>query len=80
MNPMTEQPEYSVTSTQANGTGAVASIDGFCQKDRVLFKATLLSANDLNLPLGFLSSSSGAVVGNKRVNDDPGLRNELSDR
>jgi peptidoglycan hydrolase-like protein with peptidoglycan-binding domain len=68
MNPMTEEIEYTASSTQPNGTGAVASIDGVCLKDRVVFQATLLDANDLKQPLGF-PTSAGGVVGNKRIND-----------
>jgi peptidoglycan hydrolase-like protein with peptidoglycan-binding domain len=71
MNPMTEENEYTVSSTQPNGDGAVASIEGVCLKDRIVFQATLLDANDSKRPLGFLTSAGGAVVGNKRTNDDP---------
>jgi peptidoglycan hydrolase-like protein with peptidoglycan-binding domain len=70
MNPMTEENEYTVSSMQPNGTGAVASIDGVCLNDRVVFQATLLDANDLKQPLGF-PTSAGGVVGNKRINDVP---------
>jgi hypothetical protein len=71
MNPMTEENEYTVYSTQQNGSGAVASIEGMCLKDRVVFQATLQDANDPKGSLGFLTSAGGAVVGNKRINDDP---------
>jgi hypothetical protein len=71
MNPMTEENEYTVYSTQSNGSGAVARIEGVCLKDRVVFQATLLDANDPKQPLGFLTSAGDAVVGNKRINDDP---------
>src|SRR5262249_21494538 len=71
MNPMTEENEYTVYSTQSNGSGAVASIEGMCLKDRVVFEATLQDANEPNRPLGFLTSAGGAAVGNKRINDDP---------
>jgi peptidoglycan hydrolase-like protein with peptidoglycan-binding domain len=70
MNPMTEEIEYKVSSTQPNGKGAVAFIDGVCVKDRVVFQATLQDANDSNRPLGFPPSAEGAVVGNKRINED----------
>ena len=70
INPMTEENEYTVYSTQPNGSGAVASIEGVCLKDRVVFHATLLDANDPKQPLGF-PTSAGGVVGNKRINDDP---------
>ena len=71
MNPMTEENEYTAHSTQPNGSGAVAFIDGVCVKDRVVFQATLQDANDSNRPLGFPPSAGGAVVGNRRINDDP---------
>ena len=71
MNPMTEEIEYTVSSTQSNGSGAVASINGVCGKDRVVFQATLHDANDPKRPLGFVTSAGNAVVGNKRINDDP---------
>jgi hypothetical protein len=68
---MTEENEYTVYSTQPNGSGAVASIEGVCLRDRVVFLATLLDANDSKQPLGFLTSAGGvAVVGNKRINDE----------
>jgi hypothetical protein len=70
MNPMTEEIEYKVSSTQPNGKGAVAFIDGVCVKDRVVFQATLQDANDPNRPLGCPPSAEGAVVGNKRINED----------
>jgi hypothetical protein len=71
MNPMTEENEYTVYSTQRNGSGAVAFIEGVCLKDQIAFHATLLDADDPKQPLGFLTSAQGAVVGNKRINDDP---------
>ena len=71
MNPMTEENEYTVYSTQRNERGAVASVEGVCVKDQVIFHATLLDAKDPKQPLGFLTSAGGAVVGNKRINDDP---------
>jgi hypothetical protein len=70
MNPMTEENDYTVSSAQPNGSGAVASIDGVCRKDQVVFQATLLDANDPKRPLAFLSVAVGAVVGNKRINDN----------
>jgi peptidoglycan hydrolase-like protein with peptidoglycan-binding domain len=71
MNPMTEENEYTVYSTQPNGGGAVAAIEGACLKDRVVFQATLLDAADSTRPLAFPTSVGGAVVGNKRINDGP---------
>jgi hypothetical protein len=71
LNPMTEEKEYTVSSTQPNGSGAVANIKGACLKDHVVFQATLQDANDPKRPLAFITSTEGAVVGNKRINDDP---------
>ena len=56
---MTEENEYTVCSTQPNGSGVVASIEGVCLRDRVVFHATLLDANDSKQPLGFLSCLDG---------------------
>jgi len=70
INPMTEEIEYTVSSTQPNGKGAVAFVDGVCVKDRVVFEATLQDANDPNRPLGFPPSADGAVSGKKRINED----------
>jgi hypothetical protein len=71
MNPMSEEIEYKVYSTQPNGGGAVASIEGACVKNRVEFQATLLDAADSTRPLGFSTSAGGSVIGNKRINDGP---------
>jgi peptidoglycan hydrolase-like protein with peptidoglycan-binding domain len=70
MNPMTDEQDYSVSSTQTNGTGALAAIDGQCSKDQVVFEATLQDANDPKVPIGFASSSAGGIIGQKRINDD----------
>ena len=69
-NPMTDDQDYAVSSTQPNGTGALAVVDGVCAKDQVLFEATLHDANDSKIPLGFTRSSAGGIIGNKRINDD----------
>jgi peptidoglycan hydrolase-like protein with peptidoglycan-binding domain len=71
MNPMTEENEYTVYSTQPNGSGAIAFVDGVCLKNRVVFQATLQHANDSKRPLGFPTSAGDAVVGNKRINGEP---------
>src|SRR5262245_51118095 len=71
LNPMTEENEYTVFSTKPNGSGSTASIEGACLKGQVIFQATLQDANDPKQPLGFITSAGGAVVGNKRINDDP---------
>jgi hypothetical protein len=69
-NPMTEEIEYTTSSIQKNDTGAVATIEGFCKKDQVLFHATLENASDPKVPLGFITSPyGGGIIGNKRVND-----------
>jgi peptidoglycan hydrolase-like protein with peptidoglycan-binding domain len=70
INPMTEENEYTVSSTQPNGSGAAAIIKGVCLKDQVVFHATLQDANDPTRPLGFITAAGGAVIGNKRINDD----------
>jgi peptidoglycan hydrolase-like protein with peptidoglycan-binding domain len=70
MNPMTDEQDYSVSSTQSNATGALAGIDGQCSKDQVVFKATLHDADDPKAPLGFATSSAGGIIGQKRINDD----------
>ena len=67
---MTEEIDYSASSIQTNGSGAVASVDGFCKSDQVLFQATLENDTDAKLPLGFLTSPyGGGIIGKKRVND-----------
>jgi hypothetical protein len=72
MNIMTEEKEYKVSSTQPNESGgAIASIEGVCQMNRVVFRATLHDANDPKQPLGIITSADGAVVGSKRINDAP---------
>ena len=69
-NPMIEEIEYTVLSTQKNDTGAVATVEGFCEKDRVSFQATLENAHDPNASLGFITSRfDGGIIGKKRIND-----------
>ena len=70
VNPMTDEQDYTVSSTQTNGTGALAAVDGLCSNDQVLFEATLHDANDPKVPLGFASSSAGGIIGKKRINDE----------
>jgi hypothetical protein len=41
MDPMTEENEYKVYSTQENGSGAAAFVEGACVKAQVVFQATL---------------------------------------
>ncbi|HEY2229812.1 MAG TPA: hypothetical protein VGI22_19145, partial [Xanthobacteraceae bacterium] len=70
-NPMIDDKDYSVTSVQLNGTGAVANIEGTCRRPgQVTFVATLGEIGDPNSPLGLLDFASGNVAGNKRINDD----------
>jgi hypothetical protein len=60
-----------VTSVQPNGKGAVAFIEGTCQKPgRVTFVATLQDALDTKNALGLPDFENGYITGNKRVNDD----------
>ena len=71
-NPMTEEIEYTVLSTQKNDTGgAVATVEGLCEKDRVSFQATLEDAHDPNVSLGFITSRFDhvGIIGKKRIND-----------
>ena len=69
-NPMTDEQDYALSSSQTNGTGALAAVEGLCSEDQVLFLATLHDANDLKVPLGFATSSAGGIIGKKRINDD----------
>ncbi|MGY3489634.1 peptidoglycan hydrolase-like protein with peptidoglycan-binding domain [Bradyrhizobium sp. USDA 4011] len=70
MNPMTEEMEYTVLSRQTNGTGAVASVEGFCDRDHVPFQATLENDREPAASLGFITSRfDNGIVGKKRIND-----------
>jgi peptidoglycan hydrolase-like protein with peptidoglycan-binding domain len=69
-NPMTDEQDYVVSSAQTNGVGALAQVEGICSKNEVVFETTLHNSNDPKVPLGFGSSSSGGIVGHKRINDD----------
>ena len=68
-DPMTDEQNYTVSSTQLNGTGALAAVEGVCLKDQVVFEATLHNADDQKMPLGF-ASGGGGIVGRKRINDN----------
>ena len=70
-NPMTDDKEFEVQSTQLNGTGALAKVEGRCLGNEVEFLATLFKEKEANVPLGFVSSSVGGLVGRKRLNDEP---------
>jgi hypothetical protein len=70
-NPMIDDKDYSVTSVQLKGQGAVANIEGTCRRPgQVTFVATLGEVEDPNNPLGLPDFASGYVAGNKRINDD----------
>jgi hypothetical protein len=69
---MTDDKDYTVASAQLNGTGAVANVEGTCQKPgRVTFVATLADISDRNSPLGLPDFAGGYIAGSKRINDDP---------
>jgi hypothetical protein len=69
-NPMTEEIDYTVLSTQMNDTGAAATVEGLCENDRVSFQATLENAHDPNVSLGFITSHfDNGIIGKKRIND-----------
>src|SRR5262249_24567832 len=53
-----------------NETGAMAEVQGICQRSgKVVFQAKLLDADDPKNPLG-LMTQSGGIIGNKRINDE----------
>jgi hypothetical protein len=71
-DPMTDDKDYTVASTQPNGKGAVATIDGECAKPgRVAFVATLLDASDAKSPLALPDFNNEYIAGMKRINDEP---------
>ena len=71
-DPMTDDKDYTVTSTQPNGKGAVAAVEGGCAKPgRVAFVATLLDASDAKSALGLPDFNIDYIAGKKRINDDP---------
>ena len=72
-NPMTDDQDYSVSSNQTNGTGALAVVEGQCVKDEVQFDVTLHNKNEPKVPLGYQRSSLGGVIGKKRINDNTAL-------
>jgi peptidoglycan hydrolase-like protein with peptidoglycan-binding domain len=70
-DPMTDDKDYTVASTQPNGKGAVATIDGECAKPgRVAFVATLLDASDAKSPLALPDFNNEYIAGMKRINDE----------
>jgi peptidoglycan hydrolase-like protein with peptidoglycan-binding domain len=72
-NPMTDDKDYTVTSRQTNGTGAIAVVEGSCPKPgKVTFLATLRDATT-GLSPGLPDSGPGSIAGYKRINDDPAM-------
>ena len=70
-NPMTDDKDYTVASEQANEKGAIAFVEGTCQKPgRVTFVATLQDATDPKRALGLPDFQTGYIAGNKRINDN----------
>jgi peptidoglycan hydrolase-like protein with peptidoglycan-binding domain len=69
-NLMTDDVDYTVTSVQPNGHGAQATVEGSCQKGRVVFLATLTEAKTRD-PLGLPTFDNMTTVGEKRINDEP---------
>jgi Putative peptidoglycan binding domain len=71
-DPMTDDKDYTVASTQPNGKGAVATVEGECAKPgRVAFVATLLDASDAKSPLALPDFNNEYIAGMKRINDEP---------
>ena len=71
-DPMTDDKDYTVTSIQPNGKGAMAIIEGSCTKPgRVLFVATLQDASDPKSALALPDFGDSYIAGNKRINDEP---------
>jgi hypothetical protein len=73
-NPMTDDKDYTVTSEQTNGKGAVAQVEGTCKRgERVVFTASLHDAAEIKDPKQHLvlpDYDGSYIAGNKRVNDD----------
>ncbi len=70
-NPMTDDNDYTVSSVQKNGKGAVAGIEGTCPKPgEVTFTATLTQEIDPDSPLGLPDFAGSYIAGTKRINDD----------
>jgi peptidoglycan hydrolase-like protein with peptidoglycan-binding domain len=69
INPMTDDKDYEVSSTQTNDTGAIATVHGHCYNSKVVFEAALHDATDPKLPLGLPGSTQGGLIGKKRIND-----------
>ena len=70
-NPTTDEKEYTVKSTQLNGKGAVAEIDGACKNPgEVVFIAIVNQTPDQENPIGLPDSDGAYIAGLKRINDD----------
>ncbi|MGY3240040.1 peptidoglycan hydrolase-like protein with peptidoglycan-binding domain [Bradyrhizobium sp. USDA 4448] len=70
LNPMTDDKDYEVSSTQKNERGAVALVQGRCFDNGVRFEAVLHDEEDPKLPLGLPGSSQGGLIGKKRINGE----------
>jgi hypothetical protein len=68
-NPMTDDKDYEVSSTQTNDTGAIALVQGRCLNDEVRFEAILHDKSDPKVPLGLPDSGATGLIGKKRIND-----------
>ena len=69
---MIDDKDYTATSLQSNGKGALARIEGACKKPgQVTFVATLGLEKDRDSALGLPDFANGYLSGNKRINDDP---------
>jgi hypothetical protein len=69
-NPMTDENDYTVKSTQLNGQGAVAEINGSCKNPgEVVFIAVVNQTHDQEGPIGLPDSDVAYIAGLKRIND-----------
>ena len=69
---MIDDKDYTVTSVQPNGKGAIAHVEGSCPKPgRVTFVADLNDISDQASPLALPDFAAGYIAGNKRINDEP---------
>jgi hypothetical protein len=69
---MTDDYDYTVRSSQPNERGALAEIEGICDRSgTAVFLATLSDAKDPVTPLGFPGAGTSVIAGEKRINDDP---------
>jgi hypothetical protein len=68
---MTDEQVYTVSSKQTNGSGALAAVEGTCSTNEVVFKTKLHNTDDPKVPLDFINSRDGGIIGRKLINDDP---------